>query len=167
MMRTTMALALGLAALTVAPAAHAEGQWTPYRGEDFAYAPGDVCSFGLEGHIVQDKERYRTTEYFPDGSPRYQEFTGQLVIEYTNTSTGESVERNLTGRGDFEYFADGGFTLYDRGGHFGAGLHPGDDPGPGYFVVSGKDWAVHGDADGRKTLIEGQGTIENLCVTLG
>ncbi len=167
MFRKTLTLALAVAALAVAPSADAKSPWTPYHSQDFVDAAGTVCPFELAGHIVSDKERYRTTAYFPDGSPRYQEFTGQLIIRYTNTATGESVVRNLTGRGDFEYFADGGFTLYDKGGHFGAGLHPGDDPGAGYYVVTGHGWAVHGDADGHYTLIEGHGTIENLCVTLG
>lgn len=97
----TLTLGLAAAALAVTPAAHAQsGQWTPYHSEDLSYAAGDVCPFELVVHIVSDMERYRTTAYFPDGSPRYQEFTGQLVIEYTNTETGESVVHNLTGRGD-------------------------------------------------------------------
>lgn len=163
----TVSAALGAAVLAVTPAAHAQGQWTPYRSEDFTYTAGTVCPFEVTGHILRDKERYRTTAYFADGSPRYQEFTGLLVIEFINTETGESVVRNLTGRGDFEYFAGGGFMLYDKGGHFSAGLHPGDDPGAGLYVVTGHGWAVHEDADGHRTLIEGHGTIENLCVTLG
>ena len=167
MLGKMFASVLAVAALAVTPVAHAQGQWTPYHAEDFSYAAGTVCPFELAAHIVRDKERYRTTAYFPDGSPRYQEFTGQLVIRYTNTETGKSVVRNLTGRGDFEYFADGGFALYDKGGHIAVGLYPGDEPGAGYYIITGHGWAVYVDADGDRTLVEGHGTIENLCVTLG
>ena len=165
--RSTAALLLGASLLAPAPASAAEASpWTPYRTDDFTAAAGRTCAFELHGEVLEDQERYRTTAWFPDGSPRVQEFTGRLVVRYTNTATGASAVRNLTGRSDFEYFADGGWTLTDVGGHFGAGLHPGDDPGPGFFVVDGSGWAVHADADGHRTLTTGQGTVENLCETL-
>jgi|tagenome__1003787_1003787.scaffolds.fasta_scaffold20600965_2 hypothetical protein len=142
--------------------------WTPYESEDFTVPAGATCSFAVQATIVDDKERYCTTAYFPDGSPRYEEWTGQLVIRFTNADTGASVVRVLNGRGDFEYFADGGFTLTDMGGSFAAGLRAGDDgPGAGYYVVQGRGWAVHRDGDGHGTFTYGQGIIENLCETLG
>lgn len=152
-------------AVLVATPAHAS-PWTAYHSEDFTIPAGQSCSFELAGHVVADQERYRTTETYPDGSPRLQQFTGRLVVEFTNVATGASVTRNLTGRGDFEYLPDGGFTLTDMGGHFGVGLHPGDDPAPGYYVVGGKGWQVRVDADGHRTLTAGHGTIENICATL-
>ncbi len=168
-MRTlgTTLIAVALLGLTANTPASAASPWTPYRSEDFTVPAGSACSFEVAARVVADQERYRTTSTYPDGSPRVQEFTGILKYEYTNTATGESVVRNLTGRGDVEYFPDGGFTLTDVGGHFGAVLHPGDDPGPGIYVVGGKGWAVHIDGTtGHRTLTPGRGTIENLCDTL-
>jgi hypothetical protein len=141
--------------------------WTPYQGSDFEVAAGEVCSFPLAGEVVSDKERYRTTAWFPDGSPRYQEWTGQLIIRFTNLDSGESVERNLTGRGDFEYFDDGAWTLTAVGGHFAGALREGGDPGPGWYVVTGSGYTLHADADGKRTLTYGDGRVENLCETLG
>ena len=158
------------ALLPAAPAAAGEDNpspWTPYTGEDWVTEAGEVCSFAVGGHVVSDKERYRTTAWFPDGSPRYQEWTGQLIIRFTNLDSGESVERNLTGRGDFEYFADGSWSLTAVGGHFAAALRPGSEPGPGWYVVTGSGYTVHADAEGTRTLTYGHGTVENVCETLG
>ena len=66
---------------------------------------------------------------------------------FTDLDSGASVVRNLTGRGDCEYFVDGSVTLTDLGGHFAAGLHTGDDPAPGFYVVGGKGWAMRIAAD--------------------
>ena len=141
--------------------------WTPYDGEDWVTEAGEVCSFAMGGEVVSDKERYRTTAWFPDGSPRYQEWTGQLIVRFTNLDSGESVERNLTGRGDFEYFADESWTLTAVGGHFAGAIRPGGDPGPGWYVVTGSGYTLHSDADGDRTLTYGNGTVEDVCETLG
>ncbi|WP_151082002.1 hypothetical protein [Nocardioides cynanchi] len=159
--------AAGAAAVLAAAPAGAATQWTDYRSSDFTLAAGAVCSFPLQGHVVADQERYRPTETYPDGSPRVQEFTGRLVVEYTNLDTGASVTRNLTGRSDFEYLPDGSFTLTDVGGHFAVGLHPGDSPSTGFYVVNGVGSTVSFAADGHRTLTVSDGsTVENLCQTL-
>lgn len=172
-MITRTAAALALAAgtlLAAAPATAGEDNpspWTPYTGEDWVTDAGEVCSFAMGGEIVSDKERYRTTEWFPDGSPRYQEWTGQLVVRFTNLETGESATRNLTGRGDFEYFADGSWSLTAVGGHFAGAMRAGGDPGPGWYVVTGSGYTLHSDAEGSRTLTYGHGTVEDMCETLG
>ncbi len=164
-----LVLAAG-ALLPVAPATAGEDNpspWTPYTGGDSVTAAGEVCAFAVSSEVLSDKERYRTTETFPDGSPRYQEWTGQLIVRFTNLDSGNSVDRNLTGRGDFEYFPDGSWTLTDVGGHFAARLFTGaSDPEAGWFVVTGSGYTVHADATGNRTLTDGHGTVENLCETL-
>lgn len=168
--RTTAALILAAGALLPAvPASAVEDNpspWTPYTSDDFVTDAGEVCSFAVGGEVVSDKERYRTTEWFPDGSPRYQEWTGQLITRFTNLDSGESVERNLTGRGDFEFFSDGSWSLTAVGGHFAGAMGPGSDPEPGWFVVRGSDYTLHSDAEGNRSLTSGHGTVENLCETL-
>ncbi len=167
---STAAVAVLAAVAGMAPAGASTedgpSPWSPYETTGFSRPAGALCAFGLAGEVVSDKERYRTTETFPDGSPRVQEFTGQLVIRFINTDTGASVERNLTGRGDFEYFADGSWSLTAVGGHFGGGLRAGDDPEQGYYVVTGTQYVLYSDAEGHRTLTSGHGTVENLCETL-
>jgi len=93
-------------------------------------------------------------------------WTGQLVFRFVNAETGAAVQRNLTGRGDFVYHEDGSWTLVNVGGHIGVGLHPGDDPGVGYYVISGAGYELHQDTTGHRTLTPGDGVAENLCETL-
>lgn len=168
--RALLALMLGVAGLLSSSAAAASTEspspWTPYSASDWTVAAGERCDFALSSEILRDKERFRTTEYFPDGSPRYQEFTGQLVARYTNEDTEESVVRNLTGRGDFEYFADGSWSLILHGGHIGVGIAAGGDPGRGFYVVTGGGAELHADADGHRTLTADRAKVENLCDTL-
>jgi hypothetical protein len=165
---TATALALGspLAAPTAHAAQQKPGPWSDFRTADFDLAAGTRCPFELSGTVVRDKERIRTLETFPDGSPRVQEVVGPLFVRYTNVDTGKSVVRNLTGTGIFESFADGSSTLSLEGGHFATGLQPTDPGGPAFLVFTGHGYAVHFAADGTRTVTNGHGSVENICETL-
>jgi hypothetical protein len=164
------ALAVVLLAVSAASAvADSPRPWQPYEGSSGGYtlSAGTACDFQLSSTTLEDKERYRVVETWPDGSTKREEWTGQLVVEFTNDATGESVRRNLTGRGDFTYGQDGSWSLINMGGHFAAVLYQGDDPGPGVYVVRGKGFSVSGSADGHRVLdTSGNGTLENVCQTL-
>jgi hypothetical protein len=171
MARLAGVTALTLALLTViAPSARADSPrpWHPYQGaDDYTLPAGTACDFQLSSTTIEDKERYRVVETWPDGSTKREEWTGLLVVEYTNDDTGESVRRNLTGRGDFLYGQDGGWSLVNMGGHFAAVLYEGDDPGRGVYVVRGKGFSVSGSPDGHRVLDpSGNGNVENVCETL-
>lgn len=166
-----MACALAAAALIVGvsggtASAEEQSDWIPYHQPDITSPAGRSCDFEVYEHVLRDHERYRVAETYPDGSTKREEWTGLLVMRFTNTETGESVVRNLTGRGDYVYGQDGSWELRNVGGHFAAGLHPGDDPGPGIYWVSGSGYVVAQDASGHRTLTEGNGRMENLCETL-
>ncbi|MGH3097395.1 MAG: hypothetical protein ACRDMV_15540 [Streptosporangiales bacterium] len=166
-----MACALAAAALIVGvsggtASAEEQSPWTPYEQPDVTAPAGTACDFEVFSHAVRDHERYRVTETYPDGSHKREEWTGLLVVKFTNTETGKSVVRNLTGRGDFVYGQDGSWSLRLIGGHFAAYLHPGDDPDPGIYVVTGHGYVVSADASGHRVLTEGNGRMENLCETL-
>lgn len=170
MIRSAAVSAVAAAALlfpTSAVAGDGAGPpWTPYSASDWSVPAGERCDFALSSEVLRDKERVRTTEWFPDGSPRVQEFTGQLVVRLTNEESGESVVRNLTGRADVEYFADGAWSMVLVGGHFAAGIPEGGAPGKGFYVVTGRGAELHIDADGRRTLTADQASMENICETL-
>ncbi len=154
----------------VAPSALADSPrpWHPYQGSGgYTLPAGTACGFQLTSTTIEDKERYRVVETWPDGSTRREEWTGLLVVEFTNDDTGESIRRNLTGRGDFLYGQGGSWSLVNTGGHFAAVLYEGDDPGPGVYVVRGKGFSVSGGPDGRRVLdLRGHGNVENVCETL-
>lgn len=166
----TIACTAGTLALaaTAAPAASADSPhpWVPYQGGDSVVPAGEVCSFELHLNVLEDKERYRVVETYADGSTRREEWTGQLILEFVNADTGQSVVRNTTGRGDFVYGQDGSWSLVDIGGHIVVGIHTDDAGEPGMYYLSGSGWEVSAGPDGVRTLTEGDGTIENICDTL-
>jgi hypothetical protein len=151
-----------LAPMTTA-LADTPGPWTPYHSQGFEAPAGTRCPFGLRGEVLRDHELIRTLSTQPDGSPDVQEIVGPLVFRFTNTATGRSVVRNLTGTGLIDHGTDGSFTLYLVGGHFGAGLAPG---GPAFLYFTGSGHALVVAADGSRTPIFGHGPVENLCTTL-
>jgi hypothetical protein len=154
----------------VAPAATASaappGPWEPYRTEPFELPAGARCPFGLRGDVLLDRERIRTLTEHPDGSPHLQEIIGPLMMRFTNTDTGRSVVRNLTGTALLDNGSDGSFTLYLVGGHMAVGLAATDPGGPAFLVFTGSRHAVVFGADGSRTPIYGHGPVENLCATL-
>ena len=160
--------------LMAAPAASATAsssaaglQWPPYRTAPFQLAAGTRCPFALSGTPVRDRERIRTLASFPNGKPRVQQVVGPLIVRYTNTDTGTSVRRNLTGRALVTYGSDGSFTLTLQSGHFAVGLAATDPGGPGFFVLTGRGHSLHVAANGSRVLSLGTGRVENLCTTLG
>lgn len=160
------AVLLGLPLTIGATPAAATSPWTPYRAADFVVPAGDRCSFELRGEVVSDKERIRTLDTYSDGSPRVQQVVGQLVVRYTNTATGRSVVRNLTGNALIDYGTDGSFTLILKGGHFAAGLQPTDVGGPAFLVFTGSGHTLHIAANGSRTVTFGHGPVEDICQTL-
>lgn len=148
--------------------ADTQGQppWIEYHAQPWVDAPGEVCSFGVKADIVRDEERYRQYATYPDGSPKVQWWVGALDVRYTNTSTGESVVRDLGGDGLFAYDEDGGFLL-EVFGPAGARITVGSiGSPPGEWVLNGR-WDYRKSADGtHRQLRLFHGTEENICDTL-
>jgi hypothetical protein len=167
--RCLAALALAVAGTVVVavPAQAAElPEWSPYRTAPFTLQAGVRCSFGLSGTPVRDNERVRTPATFPDGAPHVQEFDGPLVVRYTNTGTGASVTRDLTGRALVIHRTDGGFREVLEFGRLAVGLASTDPGGPSFFVLSGSGAVVTVRADGSRLLRPGGARVENICTTL-
>lgn len=167
MLQRIRAAAALVVVLTAAPAsAAAASPWSQLVTAPFVAPAGTRCDFTLSGEVLAGKERIRTLETNPDGSPLLQEIVGQLIIRYTNVETGEFVDRNLTGTALVENQADGGFTLTLLGGHMAVGLQPTDEGGPAFLVFTGAGHSVAFAADGTRTVTFGNGPVENLCETL-
>lgn len=167
-MATGAALALVTAFAVPAAASAATASpipWQPYRTAPWTDAPGAVCSFGVATTIVRDQEEERVLASYPDGSTELQEFRGPLYIRYTNTSTGASVVRNLSGYGWFHYGTDGGIEAFIAS-HIGVTVDVGNSGWPaGEWVISGKS-VVTVSAAGAINVSLIHATAENLCQTL-
>ncbi len=159
-----------LAAALTAPAAASAADaspvpWQPYRTAPWTDAPGQVCTFGIAATIVVDQEQYRTLASYPDGSPKLQEFRGPLFVRYTNTSTNESVVRDLSGYGWFRYGADGGNDAFIAS-HIGLTVQVGNSGfPPGEWVITGQS-EVSVSSSGTINVRLLHATAENLCRTL-
>lgn len=175
-MRTRIAGLIGSAAAMAATvgtaswaSASGESPWQPYEQAPITWEAGVACDFEVRGVPVEDREFYRDVAFYPDGDVYKQQWKGPLVIEYTNTETGTSVVRDISGRSTYEYYPDGSpHSLTIQNGRFGASLQ--DDsmgPGKGLYVVSGKGSALVWDTDGSKALVLGpHGSAENICPDL-
>lgn len=143
--------------------------WMPYHQEDALVTAGrSTCGFDVQETVVSDVEEYRTTKTFSDGTPREQVFRGDLVMRFTNVSTGTNVVHDLGGTGVFVFNADGSpASLTSRHGPFGTTLPTGSTPFTGIYVVSGKGTAVTFNADDTRTLTLGRrGTAIDVCAEL-
>jgi hypothetical protein len=125
--------------------------------------PGDVCEFGVLVGPIRSRGHQVTFPEDTDGTIQ-QRITGQLIVRLTNTTSGESVVRNITGPVDFWFFADGTAASLNRG-HALAFLFFFEEGGPALWYHSGSIlWAV--DTDGNFSVVRQPGISEDLCQTL-
>jgi hypothetical protein len=139
--------------------------WIRYHQPDFSLDAGEGCDFGVKVKVVRDREFYKDVAFYSDGTVKTQLWKGPLVMDFTNTDTGATIRRNLSGRSIQEYAANGDFaSILIQHGHFAAVLPPGSDPGFGFYRVSGAWSSLTVNPDGTRTIALGiDGTAENLC----
>lgn len=164
---TMLAAGLG-AALFLSGAAVAASPGTtkhryPVTSEPFTEPAGLVCAFQLDVSFGFQRE-VETDYYDPSGALVRAVVTGPLFAVFTNDGTGASVERNLSGRGVFDFHADGSDT-YTFTGHAGVGFHTGDLPSNKYLIFSGHA-VIEISPTGVKDLTRLDGTAEDICQTL-
>ncbi|HEU5156996.1 MAG TPA: hypothetical protein VFU43_08370 [Streptosporangiaceae bacterium] len=156
------AAALTTLAVPAAQAANAAG-WVPFRTQPFTTS--GVCPFTVHGDIVRDEEEVRTDATFPDGSPRIQEFRGPLVIRFSNTATGRSAVRDVSGYGRLHNLATGGSVWYFDGG-FSVRVFIGNRAYPaGWYILHGRGRLTIAP-DNTRDFSHLRADVENLCDTL-
>ncbi|NNG38588.1 hypothetical protein HJ588_04760 [Flexivirga sp. ID2601S] len=164
-----VACAAAASVVTAGGAAAQGSPWTPYRASDvLVTAARSTCAFDVQETVLRDREEYRTTASYPDGSPKEQVYRGDLVVRFTNTTTGESVVHDLGGTAVYAFAPDGTpLSLTSEHGPFSATLPAGSVPMTGIYVVSGKGTSVLFGADGTRTLTLGRnGTAIDVCAEL-
>ena len=174
-MRTTMRrIALSGAALAAAagsvPAATADpggnSGWEPGSTPPFHLAAGESCAFGLQADVLYNKEMTRVTEQYPDGSPRVVDTQGSLGFRFTNVATGESIRRDTSGTLRATIHEDGSIDFHFQGNGLAVIRSTNTIYQPGVYVVSGDaDYARY--ADGQREFTDVDGTLEDVCQTLG
>ncbi|MEU7317854.1 hypothetical protein [Streptomyces sp. NPDC007083] len=140
--------------------------WRPFRSGDTTLPGGTYCSSDLHLHPVEDEEMVRVDSRYPDGSVHINEYKGRLVVDFTNTETGATVRRDLSGQGADELRPDGTSKTFGGVGPFGVGFQPTDAYPAGYYVVDGIHVTTR-ETSGRRHMPVAIGAEENICRTLG
>jgi hypothetical protein len=154
-------------ALGAAGAAAADGgswsKWEPTYQGPISTPAGTVCSFPVTAEPVRQNLRIRY-HYDEAGNQDGYQVVGPLIARVTNTATGESVVRNLSGHGTVMFQPDGSWDAVVNGG-FLIFFRAGDEPANALLFFHGHT-VLHGTPTGQKTLVSYTGRGENLCDTL-
>jgi hypothetical protein len=165
----TFAAALTAAVVPAAAAAADPGGasgWEPSTTPPFHLAAGESCDFELQADVVYNHEITRIVERYPDGSPRVVETQGALGFVFTNLDTGASVQRNTSGTLLATIHEDGSIDFLFQGNGLAVIRSTNTIYPPGVYVVSGNaDYVLH--ANGQREFADVDGTLENVCQTLG
>ena len=151
--------------LGVSPAAAAgPPEHVFFMAEPVEFLPGDVCEFGVLAEPIRSRGHQATFPEDADGTVQVR-ITGKWFVRVTNTATGASVVRNMTGPVDYWFYADGTAASLNRGHSLGY-LFSFEEGGPALWYQSGPIlWAV--DTDGLFSVVRQRGVSEDLCQTLG
>ena len=156
-------LALGAAGTALADAG-SWSKWEPTYQGPISVPAGTTCAFPITAEPVRQDLRIR---YHSDetGNLDGYEVVGPLIARITNTSTGASVIRNLSGEGIVIFQPDGSWDAVVNGG-FLIFFRAGDEPANALLFYTGHT-VLHGSPTGQKTLVSHTSPAENLCETLG
>ena len=116
--------------------------------------------------MLYNHELTRVVERYPDGSPRVVDTQGSLGFRFTNLDTGESIRRDTSGTLRATIHEDGSIEFVFGGKGLAVIRSTNTIYQPGVYVVSGNaDYVRH--ADGQREFTEVDGTLEDVCQTLG
>jgi hypothetical protein len=153
-----------LAVLLCAPAAAeaAPPDRTPVNNEPFDVLP-NRCGFPIHVGIVADNE-YQTVTTVNGATVK--KITGKLVESYTNTNTGKTIVKNVSGPTTTTDYPDGSRLFEGTGNNrllFGP-VSQGNVHEPGLVFTSGK--VTYMGSGGFVTSFSLHGTQENGCALL-
>jgi hypothetical protein len=79
------------------------GEWIPVPSAPFDLAAGVRCDFPVHGEPTVDKVQKMILKRFPDGSTKQEMYVGALIFRVTNTTTGASVDVDISGTAVVNY----------------------------------------------------------------
>ena len=161
-----LAITTPLLASTAAVGATPEA-WQPYTEGPLTLPAARYCGdFDLRSTPVRQDVKSRVLERYDSGAVRVEEYTGLLLVDVTNLSTGTTVQRNLSGHAVVTYREDGTIETYEMRGPIGFGWPQQDAYDRGFYVMNGYH-VVGFDTSGARTMLVDRGTEENLCDVVG
>jgi hypothetical protein len=131
----------------------------------FADAAGQECDFPVSGANTVDQVYGKTTQTFPDGTPKQQIFAGPLIYTVTNTDNGRSHIADASGTAVIDYAADGSQVWYVVGPVILNARTGRTNLPRGIWVVNGI-YTLAFDASGHGTVTLIHGTEHNVCTDI-
>ncbi|MCM0674501.1 hypothetical protein NCC78_07345 [Micromonospora phytophila] len=145
-----------------AASASATGGWVPAPQGAFEQPAGARCDFAVRVEPIVDEVRKLVLDTYPDGSPRRELFTGDLINRVTNLETGATSTADASGTSMVEYVQDGSMTWYVTGPVLlGFRENAGSLP-RGLWIVDGQ-FVVEFTPTYDKTITMVHGTTHNVC----
>jgi hypothetical protein len=107
----------------------------PIQGRDLG---PQVCGFPIHFEPIVNNQYLIHDTTLPDGT-EIQQFTGNLVVRFTNLDTGKTIVENASGPGTYTFYPDGSFLTDLHGlNFFEFGPHGQANTGePGLVFTSG------------------------------
>ncbi|MFY1634962.1 hypothetical protein ACN27F_17100 [Solwaraspora sp. WMMB335] len=85
-------------------------EWVRVPAEPFDQEAGVTCDFPIHGEAVVDRMMKMVLETYPDGSSKREMYTGALIYQITNKSTGASIEVDISGSSVLNIRPGGSFS---------------------------------------------------------
>ena len=142
-------------------------KWQPYP-ESELFLPADrYCGdFDVRSTPVFSDVSSRVLSRWESGGARETIYSGPLQVEATNTTTGDSVDLDLSGFARTRQRPDGSLARYEALGPVGFGWPTGSVGLPqGYYVFDGQH-VVRFPKDGPRRLVRDRGTETDVCALL-
>lgn len=141
--------------------------WQPYpEGELFLPANRYCGDFDVRSTPVFADVQYRVTSRWEAGGARETEYTGPLLVDATNTTSGETVRLDLSGRAETLQRPNGSLAVYETKGPVGMGWPTGSVGMPqGFYVLRGHHVVEFPEAAPRRMLLD-HGTETDVCAML-
>jgi hypothetical protein len=172
---TAVVALTALSSVTVAPATASTQEdwqpvqeaWQPYPESELLLPADRYCGdFDVRSTPVFSDVSSRVLSRWESGGARETIYSGPLQVEATNTTTGQSVELDLSGFARTKQRPDGSLARYEALGPVGFGWPTGSVGLPqGYYVFDGQH-VVRFPQDGPRRLVVDDGSETDVCALL-
>lgn len=140
--------------------------WEPVQYVPFDQAAGDTCDFPIHGEATLNRVVKMVLQKYPDGSVKREMHTGALIYRITNTTTGASIDVDISGTGVSDYKPGGSPSSNVTSRVYGPillGMHEGLGNLPRGMYVPNGIYTLKISNTGYRTVTFTVGGADNIC----
>lgn len=160
-----MVTALLVGSTPAQAAGGSHGGWVPAPSTGFEQPAGARCDFAIRAEPTRDEVRKLVLATYADGSPKRELYAGDLIVRYTNLSTGASTLVDASGTALIDYGTDGSMTWYVVGPAIFGFRADGSSLPRGMWLIDGV-YTIAFTPTFQKTVTMIHGTSHNICEDL-